>query len=170
MEFFHEEFPCSSKVFENLGKYANLPVIESFQDEALQKKSIRAGLYILLPIQASYSKMLLVRWRVWYSLEFFNNINFFFKPPLDHEKLVRSKINLFELWRWERLLRILQTAKVTKKQVLEHIKLDTSLGGRIRKFHVTYFSHVMQSNSLKKAIMLGMVSSKRNKATQKHSS
>lgn len=36
------------------------------------------------------------------------------------------------------------TAKVINRQLLEHIKSDISLEGKIAKFCLFYFSHVMQ--------------------------
>ncbi|MBJ5695551.1 hypothetical protein JGG83_23145 [Salmonella enterica subsp. enterica serovar Derby] len=83
------------------------------------------------------------------------------------KKIDRRKIDSFELWCWRRLLRIPWTAKVTNKQVLECIKPDLSLEGKITKLRLTYFGHVMRSNSLEKAIMLGIVSGKRKPGRQR---
>ena len=42
-----------------------------------------------------------------------------------------------------------------------------SLEGRIVRQKLTYFGHVMRTNSLKKAMMLGMVSGKRGRGKPK---
>lgn len=86
---------------------------------------------------------------------------------LDHEKKIdRRKIDSLKLWCW-RLLHILWVVKVTNKQVLEHIKLDILLKGKIIKFHLTYFGHVMRTNSLERAVMLRVISSKRKHGHEK---
>lgn len=60
------------------------------------------------------------------------------------------------------------TAKVTNNQVVEYMKPDILLEGKITTFHLTYFNHVMKSNSLEKAILFGVVNSivKGNEATR----
>lgn len=59
-------------------------------------------------------------------------------------------------------------AKGTNNQVVEYIKPDILLQGKITTFYLTYFNHVMKSNSLEKAILLGVVNStvKGNEATR----
>jgi hypothetical protein len=83
------------------------------------------------------------------------------------KKADRRKIDSFELWCWRRLLRIPWTARVTNKEVLERIKQDMSLDGKITRLRLTYFGHVMRSNSLEKSVMLGMVSGKRRPGRQR---
>jgi hypothetical protein len=83
------------------------------------------------------------------------------------KKADQSKIDAFELWCWRRLLRIPWTAGVTNKGVLERIKPDMSLVGKIIKLRLTYFGHVMRSDSMEKAMMLGMVSGTRRRGRQR---
>lgn len=54
-----------------------------------------------------------------------------------------KKIDLFKLWYWGRLLRILWIAKVTNKQIPERVTLDMSLEEKIMKLHLTYCGHDM---------------------------
>ncbi|MBN3323323.1 PCBP3 protein, partial [Atractosteus spatula] len=68
----------------------------------------------------------------------------------------RKRMDAFELWCWRRLLWIPWTARVTNKEVLERIKPEISLEGKITRLWLTYFGHVMRSDSLDKAMMLGM--------------
>lgn len=58
-------------------------------------------------------------------------------------------------------------SKGDNKQVPERIKPDVSLEGKITKFHLIYFGHVMFSNSLEKALMLRTVRDKRKQGCQK---
>jgi hypothetical protein len=83
------------------------------------------------------------------------------------KKADRRRIDAFELWCWRRLIRIPWTAKVTNKAVLERISPEMSLNDKIIKRKLTYFRHVMRSNALEKAIMLGMVSGKRRRGKPK---
>ena len=59
------------------------------------------------------------------------------------------------------------TARVTNKEVLERIKPEMSLEGKITRLRLTYFGHVMRSYSLEKAMLLGMVSGKRRRGRQR---
>ena len=47
-------------------------------------------------------------------------------------------------------------ANVTNKEILDHIRLETSLEAKISKLKLTYFGHVMRTNSLEKSVMLEM--------------
>uniref|UniRef100_W5NAB6 Reverse transcriptase domain-containing protein n=1 Tax=Lepisosteus oculatus TaxID=7918 RepID=W5NAB6_LEPOC len=57
--------------------------------------------------------------------------------------------------------------RVTNKEVLERIKPEMSLEGKITRLRLTYFGHVMRSDSLEKAMMLGMVSGTRRRGCQR---
>jgi len=57
--------------------------------------------------------------------------------------------------------------RVSNREVLECIKPEMSLKGKITKLRLTYFGHVMRTASLENAMMLGMVSGKRKRGHQK---
>ncbi|OIR55924.1 MAG: uncharacterized protein A8A55_3328, partial [Amphiamblys sp. WSBS2006] len=57
------------------------------------------------------------------------------------KKADRKRIDAFELWCWRRLLRIPWTARVTNEEVLERIKPEFSLEGKITRIQLTYFGH-----------------------------
>uniref|UniRef100_W5MUQ0 Reverse transcriptase domain-containing protein n=1 Tax=Lepisosteus oculatus TaxID=7918 RepID=W5MUQ0_LEPOC len=59
------------------------------------------------------------------------------------------------------------TARVTNKEVLERIKPEILLEGKITKLWLTYFGHVMRSDSLEKAMMLGIVSGTKRQGRQR---
>ena len=53
---------------------------------------------------------------------------------------------------------------VTNQEVIENIRPEMSLEGRITKIKLTYFGHIMRRNeSLEKDIMLGKVEGKRSR-------
>lgn len=81
-------------------------------------------------------------------------------------KADRRRIDSFELWCWRRLLRIPWTARVTNRDVLQRIRPDTSLEGKITQLRLSYFGHVLRGNGLEKDLMLGMVSGKRRPGRQ----
>lgn len=83
------------------------------------------------------------------------------------KKADRRRIDAFELWCWRKLLRIPWTARVTNKEVLERIRPEISLEGKMTRLRLTYFGHVMRSESLEKAMMLGMVNGKRRPGRQR---
>ena len=67
------------------------------------------------------------------------------------------RMDVFELWWWRRLLRILSTARRTNKSVIEEIKATNSLEALVKKKQLSYFGHTMRKeNSWEKSIMLGM--------------
>ena len=72
-------------------------------------------------------------------------------------KAERSRIDIFELWCWRRLLRIPWIARRTNKSVIEEIKATNPLEALIKKQQLSYFGHIMRrENSLEKSVMLGM--------------
>uniref|UniRef100_W5NIE2 Reverse transcriptase domain-containing protein n=1 Tax=Lepisosteus oculatus TaxID=7918 RepID=W5NIE2_LEPOC len=83
------------------------------------------------------------------------------------KKADRKRLDAFELRCWRRLLRIPWTPRVTNKEVLERIKPEISLEGKITRLRLTYFGHVMRSDSLEKPMMLGMVSGTRRRDLQR---
>src|SRR5260221_3350322 len=68
----------------------------------------------------------------------------------------RRKVDAFEQWCWQRMLRIPWTAKRTNRSVADQVNANMSLQGMITKQKLSYFGHVMRANGLEKSITLGM--------------
>ena len=61
------------------------------------------------------------------------------------------KIDAFELWCWERLLRVPWTARRSNQSTLNEINTEYSLEGLMLKLKLQYFGHLIQrANSLGK--------------------
>ena len=65
------------------------------------------------------------------------------------ERCIRKKaehwrIDAFELWSWERLLRVLWTARRSNQSILKEISPEYSLEGLMLKLRLQYFVHLMQ--------------------------
>ena len=59
------------------------------------------------------------------------------------KKAKRQRIDAFELWCWQRLLRVPWTARRSKQSVLKGIKPKYSLEGLMLKLKLQYFGHLM---------------------------
>jgi len=68
-----------------------------------------------------------------------------------------------ELWCWRRLLRISWTERRTNQSILDELGIEPSLMSEIDRQKLRYFGHIMRSDGLEKAIMLGMGEGKRKK-------
>ena len=55
----------------------------------------------------------------------------------------RRRIDAFELWCWQRLLRVPWTAKRSNQSILKEISPGISLEGMILKLKLQYFGHLM---------------------------
>ena len=65
-------------------------------------------------------------------------------------------IDVFELWCWRRLLRVLWTARRSNQSIIKEINPENSLKGLILKLQ--YFGHLMQrADSLEKTLILGNI-------------
>ena len=83
---------------------------------------------------------------------------------LDHKEGWTQRIDAFELWCWQRLLRIPWTARRSKKSILKEISPENSLEGRMLKLKLQYFGHLMwRADSLEKTLMLGRTEGRRRK-------
>ena len=72
------------------------------------------------------------------------------------KKLECQKIDVFELWCWKRLLRVLWTARRSNQSVLKEISPEYSLEGLMLKLKLQYFGHLMgRADSFEKILMLG---------------
>ena len=58
-------------------------------------------------------------------------------------KAERQKIDAFELWCWERLLRVPWTARRSNQSILKEISPGCSLEGLMLKLKLQYFGHLM---------------------------
>ena len=75
------------------------------------------------------------------------------------------RIDVFVLWCWRRLLRVLWTARRSNQSILKEISPGCSLVGLMLKLKLQYFGHVMQrADSLEMShltLMLGKIESRR---------
>ena len=72
------------------------------------------------------------------------------------------KIDVFELWCWRRLLRVLWTARRSKQAILKEISPEYSLEGLMLKLKLQYFGHLMwRTDSLEKTLLLGKTEGRR---------
>ena len=68
------------------------------------------------------------------------------------KKAERWRIDAFELWCWERLLRVLWTARRSNQSILKEVNPEYSLEGLMLKLKLQYFGHLMRrADSLEKA-------------------
>ena len=75
-----------------------------------------------------------------------------------------QRIDAFELWYWERLLRVPWTAKRSNQSILSEINPEYSSEGLMLKRNLQYFGHLMQRvDSLEKTLMLGKIEDKRRR-------
>ena len=58
-------------------------------------------------------------------------------------KAEHQRIDVFELWCWRRLLRVLWTARRSKQSILKEINPEYSLEGLVLKLKLQYFGHLM---------------------------
>ena len=78
------------------------------------------------------------------------------------------RTDVFKLWCWRRLLRVLWTAKRSNQSTLEEINPEYSLEGLMMKLKLQYFGHLKQrANSLEKNLMLGKIAGKRRRGQQR---
>ena len=73
------------------------------------------------------------------------------------KKTEQQRIDAFELWCW----RVLWTARRSNQSILKEISPEYSLEGMILKLKLQYFGHVIRTNSLEKALMLGKIEGRR---------
>ena len=75
-----------------------------------------------------------------------------------------QRIDAFELWYWERLLRVPWTARRSNQSILKKISPEYSLEGLMLKLKLQYFGHLMQrTDSLEKTLMLGKIEGRRRR-------
>ena len=71
------------------------------------------------------------------------------------KKAEHQRIDAFELWCWERLLRISWTARRSNQSILKEISPEYSLDRLMLKLEAQHIGHLMQrTESLEKTLML----------------
>ena len=84
------------------------------------------------------------------------------------KKAERWRIDVFELWRWRRLLRVLWTARRSNQSILKEISPGCSLQGLMLKLKLKYFGHLMRRvDSLEKTLMLGRIGGRKRREQQR---
>ena len=59
------------------------------------------------------------------------------------KKAERQRIDAFELWCWEKFLRVPWTARRSNQSILEEISPECSLEGLMLKLKLQYFDHLI---------------------------
>ena len=84
------------------------------------------------------------------------------------KKAERSRLDVFELWCWRRLLRVPWTARKSNQSILKEINPGISLEGIMLKLKLQYFGHLMRRvDSLEKTLMLGGIGGRRRRGQQR---
>ena len=84
------------------------------------------------------------------------------------KKAENQRIDVYELWCWRRLLRVLWSARRSNQSILKEINLEYSLEGLMLKLKLQYFGHLMQrADSLEKTLMLGKIEGRRKRGWQR---
>ena len=79
-----------------------------------------------------------------------------------------QRIDVFELWCWTRLLRVLWSAGRSNQSIVKEVNPEYSLEGLVLKLKLQYFSHLMwRAASLEKTLMLGKIEGKRRRGQQR---
>ena len=80
------------------------------------------------------------------------------------KKAEGRRIDVSELWRWRRLLRVPCTARRSNQSILKEISPGISLKGMMLKLKLQYFGHLMRRvDSLEKTLMLGGIGGRRRR-------
>ena len=78
------------------------------------------------------------------------------------KKAKYERINAFQLWCWERLLRVLWAVKRSNQSTLKGINTEYTLEELTLKLKLQYFGHLMgTADSLEKTLMLGKIEGRR---------
>ena len=84
------------------------------------------------------------------------------------KKAEHQRIDAFELWCWQRLLKVPWTARRSNQSILGEISPGCSLEGLMLKLKLQYFGHLMQRvDSLEKTLMLGGIGGGRRRGRQR---
>ena len=78
------------------------------------------------------------------------------------------RIDAFELWSWQRLLRVPGSARRSNQSILKEISPEYWLEGLILKLKLQYFGHLMRRvDLLEQTLMLGKIEGKRRRGQQR---
>ena len=84
------------------------------------------------------------------------------------KKAKRRRTDAFELWCWQRLLRVPWTARRSNQSVLKEINPEYSLEGLILKLKLQYSGHLMRrADLLEKTLMLGKIEGRKRRGRQR---
>ena len=84
------------------------------------------------------------------------------------KKAEHQRIDVFELWCWRRLLRVLWTVRRSNQSILKEISPGWSLEGMMLKLKLQYFGHLMwRVDSLEKTLMMGGIGGRRKRGRQR---
>ena len=73
------------------------------------------------------------------------------------KKAEYQRIDIFELWYWRRLLRVLWTAR-SNQSILKEISPEYTFSGLMLKLKLQYLGYIMQRTyPLEKTLMLGKI-------------
>ena len=94
-----------------------------------------------------------------------------FNPPKKRKVLshfYKRRIDAFELWCWERLMRVPWTARRSNQSILKEISPEYSLEELMLKLKLQYFGHLMwRTDWLEKTLMLGKTEGRRRRGWQR---
>ena len=83
------------------------------------------------------------------------------------KKAEHRRIDAFELWCCQRLLRVPWTARRSNQSILKEINSEYTSEGLMLKLKLQYFGHLMRrADSLEKILMLGKTEGKRRRGRQ----
>ena len=84
------------------------------------------------------------------------------------KKAERRRIDVFEVWCWRRILRVLWTARRSNQSMLKEISPGCSLEGLMLKLKLQYFGHLIRrADSFEKNLMLGKIASRRRRGRRR---
>ena len=80
------------------------------------------------------------------------------------KKAEHGRIDVFELWCWRILLRVVRTARRSNHSLPKEISPGCSLEGLMLKLKLQYFGHLMgRADSFEKTLMLGKIEGRRRR-------
>ena len=84
------------------------------------------------------------------------------------KKAEHWRIDAFELWCWERFLRVPGAARSSNQSILKEISPEYSLEELMLKLKLQYFGHLMwRTESLEKTLLLGKIAGRRRRGRQR---
>ena len=84
------------------------------------------------------------------------------------KKAEHRRIDAFELWCWQRLLRVPWTVRRSNQSILKEISTGCSLEGLMLKLKLQYLGYLMwRVDSLEKALMLGGIGGRGRRGWQR---